>query len=69
MFLAPDALELLRDVQGSIGRSVVDNDQFPVEATSCRQQEFNGTDKDTSYFSRKVFSTSQQMIGRFLRSL
>lgn len=62
--------ELLGDFLGSIGGSVVDNDEFPIEvATSVSFSVNQLWTQNFTDFSVKVRFNNQVMIGRFLRSL
>lgn len=67
----PYFLKLFGDFLGPVRRSIVDDDDFPVEVSSD-----NGLSTMNAYVSaritycsRNVFSMSQQIMGRFFRSL
>lgn len=60
--------QLPRNFLRSIGTSVVHYDDFPCKVTGVVSAAWFGK-VDTTYFSLKVFASSQMMMGRFLRSL
>lgn len=72
VFFAIELLELLRDLEGAVRGSVVNDNDLPIQitnrkyrlATNCQIQFEMG-----AYCSLKVFWISQTIIGRFLRSL
>ena len=68
---APYFLELFCDFLGAIGGSVVNDDDFPVEVSNrdSKQLIHNLLIARIAHCSRNVFSISQQMMGRFFRSL
>lgn len=73
VFRAIEFLELLRDLEGAVRGSVVDDNNFPIQLPMIKKPmlapELLSYISVSAYSSLKVLWISQIMIGRFLRSL
>ena len=68
-----ELLELFGDCQGPVRRTIIDNDEFPVNgAMGFKMSKFRipiSSKEGNPYFSVKVRFSNQVMIGRLRRSL